>query len=213
MIRVEGLTKRRGARAVVSDVTFRCEPGTVTGFLGPNGAGKSATMRMLVGLSAPDSGEARILGGATATCRTPDDASASSWTRRRSTQGAGAARPSPSPPTPSAYRRGASTKCSSSSASTRRRPGGESANTRSACAERLGLAHALLGDPEVLILDEPATGCAAFAAPCHGAQHEAAHVGCVDAGFPCERPPTTARRALAPRRRTQSLSSPAYRCK
>jgi ABC-type Na+ transport system ATPase subunit NatA len=63
MIRVERLTKRRGARAVVSDVTFRCEPGTVTGFLGPNGAGKSTTMRMLVGLSAPDSGEARILGG------------------------------------------------------------------------------------------------------------------------------------------------------
>ena len=47
MIKVEHLTKRRGARAVVSNVTFRCEPGTVTGFLGPNGAGKTTTMRML----------------------------------------------------------------------------------------------------------------------------------------------------------------------
>jgi ABC-2 type transport system ATP-binding protein len=63
MIKVEELTKRRGGRAVVSDVTFRCEPGTVTGFLGPNGAGKTTTIRMLVGLSEPDGGEATILGG------------------------------------------------------------------------------------------------------------------------------------------------------
>jgi ABC-2 type transport system ATP-binding protein len=51
MIEVEGLTKRRGQRAVISDVTFRCEPGTVTGFLGPNGAGKTTALRMLAGLS------------------------------------------------------------------------------------------------------------------------------------------------------------------
>ena len=63
MITAEQLTKRHGARAVVSDVTFRCEPGTVTGFLGPNGAGKTTTMRMLVGLSEPDGGEARFFGG------------------------------------------------------------------------------------------------------------------------------------------------------
>ena len=63
MINAEELNKQRGGRAVVSDVTFRCEPGTVTGFLGPNGAGKTTTMRMLVGLSEADSGEARILGG------------------------------------------------------------------------------------------------------------------------------------------------------
>ena len=48
MITVEHPSKRRGARAVVSHVTFRCEPGTVTGFLGPNGAGKTTTMRMRV---------------------------------------------------------------------------------------------------------------------------------------------------------------------
>ena len=68
MIEARRLTKRRGGRAVVSDVTFRCDPGTVTGFLGPNGAGKTTTMRMLVGLFEPDSGEARILRGRW-TCR------------------------------------------------------------------------------------------------------------------------------------------------
>src|SRR5947209_8656183 len=56
MIQTNGLTKQLGGRTVVSDVTFRCEPGTVTGFLGPNGAGKTTTMRMLVGLSEPANG-------------------------------------------------------------------------------------------------------------------------------------------------------------
>src|ERR1700748_802079 len=63
MIQASGLTKQLGGRTVVSDVTFRCEPGTVTGFLGPNGAGKTTTMRLLVGLSEPDPGHAWILGG------------------------------------------------------------------------------------------------------------------------------------------------------
>src|SRR5207248_10650685 len=63
MIQTNALTKQLGGRTVVSDVTFRCEPGTVTGFLGHNGAGKTTTMRMLVGLSEPDGGTARILGG------------------------------------------------------------------------------------------------------------------------------------------------------
>src|SRR3954453_16848960 len=63
MIQTDALTKRLGGRTIVSDVTFRCEPGTVTGFLGPNGAGKTTTMRMLVGLSEPDSGHAQVLDG------------------------------------------------------------------------------------------------------------------------------------------------------
>src|SRR5690242_20184468 len=63
MITAEGLSKQLGGRAVVSDLAFRSEPGTVTGFLGPNGAGKSTTLRMLVGLSEPDRGAAWILGG------------------------------------------------------------------------------------------------------------------------------------------------------
>src|SRR5687767_2154664 len=64
MIEAQHLTKRLGGRAVVDDVSFLCEPGTVTGFLGPNGAGKTTTMRMLCGLLDPDAGTASVLGGA-----------------------------------------------------------------------------------------------------------------------------------------------------
>ena len=63
MIESRGLTKRLGGRTVVQDVSFRCEPGTVTGFLGPNGAGKTTTLRMLCGLLDPDAGDAAVLGG------------------------------------------------------------------------------------------------------------------------------------------------------
>ena len=64
MIRIEHLTKRYGTQTVVSDVSFACPPGTVTGFLGPNGAGKSTTLRALVGLTVPTSGTATIGGRA-----------------------------------------------------------------------------------------------------------------------------------------------------
>ena len=56
MIKTENLTKRFGAKTVVDDVSFRVEPGTVTGFLGANGAGKTTTLRLLTGLSEPDGG-------------------------------------------------------------------------------------------------------------------------------------------------------------
>jgi ABC-2 type transport system ATP-binding protein len=62
MIEVEGLTKVYGDKTAVADLTFRIEPGTVTGFLGPNGAGKSTTMRMIAGLDAPTSGNVRVNG-------------------------------------------------------------------------------------------------------------------------------------------------------
>jgi ABC-2 type transport system ATP-binding protein len=62
MIEVEGLTKVYGEKTAVADLTFRIEPGTVTGFLGPNGAGKSTTMRMIAGLDAPTSGIVRVNG-------------------------------------------------------------------------------------------------------------------------------------------------------
>ncbi|MCW2814459.1 MAG: putative transporter ATP-binding protein [Nocardioides sp.] len=62
MIRVQGLTKRYGDVLAVDDLTFDVEPGTVTGFLGPNGAGKSTTMRMVLGLDRPTSGTATVLG-------------------------------------------------------------------------------------------------------------------------------------------------------
>ena len=62
LVEVDGLTKRYGRELAVDRVDFTLRAGTVTGFLGPNGAGKSTTLRMMVGLTAPTAGEARILG-------------------------------------------------------------------------------------------------------------------------------------------------------
>ena len=62
MITVEHLSKRYGSHPAVDDVSFTCEPGTVTGFLGPNGAGESTTMRMICGLTPPTAGTATVDG-------------------------------------------------------------------------------------------------------------------------------------------------------
>ncbi|WP_344049982.1 ABC transporter ATP-binding protein [Streptomyces thermoalcalitolerans] len=62
MIELEGLTKRYGDKLAVDNLTFTVRPGTVTGFLGPNGAGKSTTMRMILGLDHPTAGSVRIDG-------------------------------------------------------------------------------------------------------------------------------------------------------
>ncbi len=62
MIELEGLTKRYGEKVAVNDLTFAVRPGIVTGFLGPNGAGKSTTMRMMLGLDNPSAGDVRIDG-------------------------------------------------------------------------------------------------------------------------------------------------------
>ena len=62
MIEVSHLTKRYGKVLAVDDLSFRAEPGRVTGFLGPNGAGKTTTLRALVSLLHPTSGDATILG-------------------------------------------------------------------------------------------------------------------------------------------------------
>ncbi|HWE32482.1 MAG TPA: ATP-binding cassette domain-containing protein [Solirubrobacteraceae bacterium] len=62
MIEVRGLTKRYGDRLAVDDVTFSVQPGVVTGFLGPNGSGKSTTMRLILGLDAPNAGTALVDG-------------------------------------------------------------------------------------------------------------------------------------------------------
>src|SRR5687768_11220096 len=158
MIETQALTKQLGGRPVVSDVTFRCEPGTVTGFLGPNGAGKTTTMRMLVGLSEPDSGEVRILGGRYRDLPNPGrrvgillDASAQHAGRRGREALAVSAHTIGVP----ARRVDALLELVGlDERAARRRVGKYSLGMR----QRLGLAHALLGDPEVLILDEPANG-------------------------------------------------------
>jgi ABC-2 type transport system ATP-binding protein len=158
MIEAERITKQLGGRTIVSDVTLRCEPGTVTGFLGPNGAGKSTTMRMLVGLSEPDGGEARILGGRYRDLPNPGrrvgvllDASAQHAGRRGREALAVSAKTMGVP----AKRIDTLLELVGlDETAARRRVGRYSLGMR----QRLGLAHALLGDPEVLILDEPANG-------------------------------------------------------
>jgi len=158
MIESHGLTKRFGGRTVVQDVTFACSPGTVTGFLGPNGAGKTTTLRMLCGLSEPDAGSAAVLGGPYQRLPNPGrrvgmllDASAQHPGRRGRETLALSARLMGVP-----ERRAdellALVGLDRSAA--RKRVRQYSLGMR----QRLGLAHALLGDPEVLILDEPANG-------------------------------------------------------
>ena len=71
MIELEGLTKRYGEKLAVNDLTFTVHPGVVTGFLGPNGAGKSTTMRMMLGLDNPTAGAARIDGKGYAQLKDP----------------------------------------------------------------------------------------------------------------------------------------------
>ena len=158
MIESHGLTKRLGGRTVVSDVSFACAPGTVTGFLGPNGAGKTTTMRMLCGLSDPDAGHAEILGGPYRALPNPGrrvgillDAAAQHGGRR----GQEAL-------TISALTMGADPKrvpelldrVGLEKRAARQRVKAYSLGMR----QRLGIANALIGDPEVLILDEPANG-------------------------------------------------------
>ena len=158
MIEAEKLTKRFGGRAVVEDVTFRCEPGTVTGFLGPNGAGKTTTMRMICGFSTPDSGSAGVLGGEYRRLPNPGrrvgvllDASAQHGGRRGREALA-----------ITAQTMGVEEKrvddllglVGLDRSAARKRVRQYSLGMR----QRLGIANALIGEPEVLILDEPANG-------------------------------------------------------
>jgi ABC-2 type transport system ATP-binding protein len=158
MIESDGLTKRLGGRTVVDDVSFRCEPGTVTGFVGPNGAGKSTTLRMICGLAEPSSGRATVLGTAYRAIPNPGrhvgvllDASAQHGGRTGAETLAIAAR------TLGVGRERVAAVLDDvglAGSAARKRVRTYSLGMR----QRLGIAHALLGDPEVLILDEPANG-------------------------------------------------------
>jgi ABC-2 type transport system ATP-binding protein len=158
MIEATQLTKRLGGRIVVSDVSFRCEPGTVTGFLGPNGAGKTTTMRMLVGLSDPESGSSSVLEQSYRELENPGrrvgvllDAGAQHPGRRgREALAVSAQMMGVAPGRVDELL----TLVGLDKAAARKRVRQYSLGMR----QRLGLAHALLGDPEVLILDEPANG-------------------------------------------------------
>ncbi len=158
MIEALDLTKRLAGRDVASGISFRCEPGTITGFLGPNGAGKSTTMRMLVGLTRPDSGTARILGVDYRALPNPGrrvglllDAAAQHGGRRGREALAVSAQ---TMGVPTDRVDALLSRVGLDEDAGRKRVGQYSLGMR----QRLGLAHALLGDPEVLILDEPANG-------------------------------------------------------
>lgn len=157
MIEVRGLTKKYGPVTAVSDLTFDVLPGVVTGFLGPNGAGKSTTMRMIMGLDAPTSGEALIGGKRYQDLDAP-------LTHVGALLDAKAVHPNRS-----AYNHllwMAQTHGLPKSRIdevlamvglqdvARKKVGGFSLGM----GQRLGLAAAMLGDPEVLLLDEPVNG-------------------------------------------------------
>jgi ABC-2 type transport system ATP-binding protein len=152
-----GVTKRFGAVAAVDGFTARVEPGVVTGFLGPNGAGKTTTLRMLLGLVRPDAGAALIGGERYAQLRHPLQTVGAVLEASSYHPGRSAANHL------KVYAQAASLPDSrvdevlglvGLADVAGRRIGGFSLGMR----QRLGLAYALLGDPGVLVLDEPSNG-------------------------------------------------------
>jgi ABC-2 type transport system ATP-binding protein len=158
MIKVEGLTRKYGSFTAVDDVSFTCQPGTVTGFLGPNGAGKSTTMRVMVGLTPPTKGQVTIGGLRYHDIPNPGrhvgvllDASAQHGGRTgREVLTLGAMTMG----LPESRIDEMLELVSLTKSEAKRRIRNYSLGMK----QRLGIAHALLGDPQVLILDEPANG-------------------------------------------------------
>ncbi|MFE7271019.1 ABC transporter ATP-binding protein [Streptomyces sp. NPDC057623] len=156
-IEVQALTKEYGTRRAVDDLTFTVLPGRVTGFLGPNGAGKSTTMRLVLGLDRPTSGTATVGGRAYAALREPlrhvgalldAQAAHGSRTARDHLRVLAVSNRI-------AVRRVDEVLEETGLASVaRRRVKTYSLGMR----QRLGIAAALLGDPEVVLLDEPSNG-------------------------------------------------------
>jgi ABC-2 type transport system ATP-binding protein len=157
MIEARGLTKRFGSRLAVDALSFDVRPGRVTGFLGPNGSGKSTTMRLILGLDNPDAGHAAIGGRRYRDLRWPLREAgalleARAWHPGRTARSHLAA-------------------LAASNGIGRRRvdevlgmvgladvAGQRAGKFSLGMAQRLGIAAALLGDPPVLLLDEPVNG-------------------------------------------------------
>jgi ABC-2 type transport system ATP-binding protein len=157
MIEAIGLTKRYGETVAVDNLSFTIEPGRVTGFLGPNGAGKSTTMRMILGLDRPTSGKALIGGKAydqlDRPLRTVGALLDAKWVHpnrsaRAHLQWLAKSNGLPNRRVDEVLEMVGLTKVA------KRRAGGFSLGM----AQRLGIAGALLGDPKVLLFDEPVNG-------------------------------------------------------
>jgi ABC-2 type transport system ATP-binding protein len=157
LIEVENLSKRFGTTQAVQDLSFSAKSGLVTGFLGPNGAGKSTTLRAVLGLVRQDAGTATVLGrpykdldlpiqrvGAVLEASAVHPGRSGRNHLRVLATAAGLPRSRVEEVLAIVELSGAA----------KRRAGGYSLGMR----QRLGLAAALLGDPEVLVLDEPANG-------------------------------------------------------
>jgi ABC-2 type transport system ATP-binding protein len=157
MIEAEGLSKRYGGKVAVDDLTFTIAPGKVTGFLGPNGAGKSTTMRMILGLDLPSAGQVRVNGRRLADHPRPLHEVGALLEARAVHTGRSA--------------RNHLRALAATAGIGRRRVqevidftgltdvADHRAKTFSlGMGQRLGIASALLGDPQTLILDEPVNG-------------------------------------------------------
>jgi ABC-2 type transport system ATP-binding protein len=157
MIEARGLSKRYGDKLAVNDLTFVVKPGIVTGFLGPNGAGKSTTMRMILGLDRPTSGQALINGRTYTSVRAPMQLVGALLDAKDMHGGRTA--------------RAHLTSLVQSNGLPRRRvddvlemtgmtdaAGRRIKGFSLGMSQRLGIAAAMLGDPEILIFDEPVNG-------------------------------------------------------
>lgn len=157
MITIEGLTKRHGSRSVLHEVSLSARPCRVTGFVGPNGAGKSSTLRCLLGLDRIDSGTALLGGRPYRELRHPlrtvgavlDGAGAHPlYTGRAHLRWVAAGSGIPRRRVEEVLETVGLTEAA-----------GQRVHTYSlGMGQRLGLATALLGDPEILVLDEPVNG-------------------------------------------------------
>lgn len=157
MIEVEQLTKRFGSTLAVDDLSFSVAPGTITGFLGPNGAGKSTTMRAILGLVRPTSGNTTVLGRQYRELEMPSQrvgALLETFDAHPGRSGRSHLRVLALAGGIAGSRVDEVLALVDLGAAGRRRVKGYSLGMR----QRLGLAAALLGDPEVLVLDEPANG-------------------------------------------------------
>jgi len=157
MIRVSHLTKSYGGRTVVDDLSFDLAVGRITGFVGPNGAGKSTTMRMMVGLARPDAGEVTYAGTRYADLADPVGTVGAVLDARAMHAGRSARDHLRAMAAMSGRGEGRVDEVLhvvGLDAAAGQRVGGFSLGMR----QRLAIAGALLGDPRVLMLDEPANG-------------------------------------------------------